>query len=1008
MQPRTSSVGDGIRVSTSTVPINSCGGTELDDLDSFRDVYIWGKFFSNGVSPDGIGTQIPSQIDVLIPKPLESNVILDVCHIATGAHHIAVVTKQGNVFTWGKDSGGRLGHGIDNDFVSPREVKFLEGTEFDFVACGEYHTGVISKCYELYTWGDGEHNVGLLGHGSEASHWMPKMVNGPLEGVEVVCVACGSWHSALATSDGKLFTFGDGAFGVLGHGDQESVCYPKEVKLLSGLKTIKVACGVWHTAAIMEVEFQSGSNASSGKLFTWGNGDKHCLGHGNTETYLQPTRVAPLTGYNFHQVACGHTMTVALTTSGHVFAMGGTEHGQLGNPVSAGKIPTLVQDKLLCEIVEEISCGAHHVVALTKKGELYTWGKGANGRLGHGDVEDRKSPTLVIAMKDRTIENISCGSNFTSCVCIHKWVSGADQTLCSGCRQAFGLTRKRHNCHHCGLVFCHACSTKRAFKAALTATPEKLHRVCDNCYVKLKVFDENGSSKLDKKPTTTTTTTTNNFINEKEKSNQAAIRPSRILLAPITEPVKYLEIKNNNPEDNGDSTSFVRASLVPSLTQLKDVAFPTSLSSIQTILKPIIPLSPPQTPTQTPPQTPTPNTSPGPKFTNTVRQSAARPASPRFYGSINDSLRRTNDILNQEVAKLQKQIQSLKDKSDMQDLEIKRLNKKATEASALAAVEYSNHRVTKEFVESTISQMKEVTDKLPGEISESRHLKDVLIRVKNFLKETSESETSSSPNLKTKPKVAPEIPTSNNDSSKFHAEDKVAATEAKPCQDELEQSKKSNLKHEQQNVDHDKQNLHEETDKSKLESTQQNIPSSDSITSEMHEHKLDEIVHVIEVIHCENRGNSIKESDGSKQEIENQKDRTLSSSSDISELLDDHRLDNAEVAGVDESQEQDHVFHECIGAQMNLENSEDGSRSSPPGNQGEVQVIEKFAHGVYVILMLQPDGTKIFKRVKFRYVYLSIFISVLFWNIFFNRVPQFHKIIVVYASRYRNIFLRFN
>jgi len=51
------------------------------------------------------------------------------------------------------------------------------------------------------------------------------------------------------------------------------------------------------------------------------------------------------------------------------------------------------------------------------------------------------------------------------------------------------------------------------------------------------------------------------------------------------------------------------------------------------------------------------------------------------------------------------QIQSLREKSDMQDLEIKRLNKKATEASALAAVEYSNHRVTKEFVESTLSQV---------------------------------------------------------------------------------------------------------------------------------------------------------------------------------------------------------------------------------------------------------------------------------------------------------------
>jgi len=41
----------------------------------------------------------------------------------------------------------------------------------------------------------------------------------------------------------------------------------------------------------------------------------------------------------------------------------------------------------------------------------------------------------------------------------------------------------------------------------------------------------------------------------------------------------------------------------------------------------------------------------------------------------------------------------------MQDVEIKRLNKKAMEASALAAVESSNHRVTKEFVESTIYEV---------------------------------------------------------------------------------------------------------------------------------------------------------------------------------------------------------------------------------------------------------------------------------------------------------------
>lgn len=146
-------------------------------------------------------------------------------------------------------------------------------------------------------------------------------------------IACGTWHSALATSNGKLSTFGDGSFGVLGHGDRESTAYPREVKSLSGLKTVTVACGVWHTAAIVEVMGQPGGNISSRKLFTRGDGDKHCLGHGDKKTRLVPTCVSSLIDYNFHQLACGHSITVALTISGHVFTVCSTVHGQLGNPV---------------------------------------------------------------------------------------------------------------------------------------------------------------------------------------------------------------------------------------------------------------------------------------------------------------------------------------------------------------------------------------------------------------------------------------------------------------------------------------------------------------------------------------------------------------------------------------------------------------------------------------------------------------------------------------------------
>lgn len=638
MQLRTSTGGDGFRISISSTPSCSSQGSGPDDIESLGDVYVWGEVWSDAVLSDGSTGSNPTKIDVLIPKPLETNVVLDVHQIACGVRHVALVTRQGEVFTWGEESGGRLGHGIDKDFSRPHLVEFLAVTNVDFVACGEYHTCAVSTSGDLFTWGDGTHNAGLLGHGTDVSHWIPKRVSGPLEGLQVLSIACGTWHSALTTSNGKLFTFGDGSFGVLGHGDRESVTYPREVRLLSGLKTIKVACGVWHTAAIVEVMSQS--NISSRKLFTWGDGDKNRLGHGSKETYLLPTCVSSLIDYNFHQLACGHSITVALTTSGHVFTMGGTAFGQLGNSQSDGRLPCLVQDKLVGEFVEEISCGAYHVAVLTSRSEVFTWGRGANGRLGHGDTEDRKTPTLVEALKDRHVKNLSCGSNFTASICIHKWVSGADQSVCFGCRQAFGFTRKRHNCYNCGLVHCHACSSKKALRAALAPTPGKPHRVCDSCYAKLKASEAGNASNLNRK-----VTTPRRSIDSRERLDRAEVK-SRVLLSPITEPVKYLEVKSGNPGPKSESLSIIRASQVPSLLQLKDIAFPSSLSgALQSALRPVITTPPPQ---------PVINSRSASPYSR--RPSPPRSVTPVFSRSVIDSLKKTNELLNQEVLKLQNQV----------------------------------------------------------------------------------------------------------------------------------------------------------------------------------------------------------------------------------------------------------------------------------------------------------------------------------------------------------------
>ncbi|KAL8029438.1 hypothetical protein ABFX02_14G224800 [Erythranthe guttata] len=488
---------DAFRVSLSSAVSSSSQGSGHDDGDALGDVFMWGEGTGDGTVGGGlqrVGSSLGVKMDSLLPKALESAVVLDVQNIACGGRHASLVSKQGEIFSWGEELGGRLGHGVDSDVLHPKLIDALSNTNIELVACGEYHSCAVTLSGDLYTWGDG--HFGILGHGNEVSHWVPKRVNGPLEGIHVSSISCGPWHTAVVTSAGQLFTFGDGTFGVLGHGDRESVSKPREVESLKGLRTVRAACGVWHTAAVVEVMVgsSSSSNCSSGKLFTWGDGDKGRLGHGDKEPKLVPTCVAALVEPNFCRVACGHSLTVALTTSGHVYTMGSPVYGQLGNPQADGKLPSRVEGKLVKSFVEEIACGAYHVAVLSSRTEVYTWGKGANGRLGHGDVDDRNSPTLVEALKDKQVKSIACGTNFTAAICLHKWVSGVDQSMCSGCRLPFNFKRKRHNCYNCGLVFCHSCSNKKSLRASMAPNPNKPYRVCDNCFNKLKKAIETDTS----------------------------------------------------------------------------------------------------------------------------------------------------------------------------------------------------------------------------------------------------------------------------------------------------------------------------------------------------------------------------------------------------------------------------------------------------------------------------------------------------------------------------------
>ncbi|KAG2324358.1 hypothetical protein Bca4012_038874 [Brassica carinata] len=690
---------DGFRVSVSSAQSGSSHGSGGDESDALGDVYIWGEVICDNVVKVGIdknASYLTTRTDVLVPKPLESNIVLDVHQIACGVRHAAFVTRQGEVFTWGEESGGRLGHGIGKDVFHPRLVESLTAatSSVDFVACGEFHTCAVTLTGELYTWGDGTHNVGLLGHGSDVSHWIPKRIAGPLEGLHVASVTCGPWHTALVTSHGRLFTFGDGTFGVLGHGDKETVQYPREVESLSGLRTIAVSCGVWHTAAVVEiiVTQSNSSSVSSGKLFTWGDGDKNRLGHGDKDPRLKPTCVPALIDYNFHKIACGHSLTVGLTTSGQVFTMGSTVYGQLGNVQTDGKLPCLVEDKLASEFVEEISCGAYHVAALTSRNEVYTWGKGANGRLGHGDLEDRKVPTLVEALKDRHVKYVACGSNYTAAICLHKWVSGAEQSQCSACRLAFGFTRKRHNCYNCGLVHCHSCSSKKAFRAALAPSAGRLYRVCDSCYVKLSKVSEISE-----------TNRRNSVVPRLSGENKDRLDKSEIRLAKYgASNVDLIKQLDSKAARQGKKSDNFRNSQLPSLLQLKDAV----QSNVGRSTPKLVPA---------PSVISSRSVSPFSRRSSPPRSATPMPSTSGIYfpGGIADNMRKTNEMLNQEIIKLRTQVDSLTQKCELQEVELKNSVKKTQEALALAEEESAKSRAAKEAIKSLIAQLKDVAEKLP-------------------------------------------------------------------------------------------------------------------------------------------------------------------------------------------------------------------------------------------------------------------------------------------------------
>ena len=185
------------------------------------------------------------------------------------------------------------------------------------------------------------------------------------------------------------------------------------------------------------------------KVITWGLNDNGKLGHkevaneNNTnglDTKYREPQVVDIP-YAVKKVSCGSNFTIALDIKGRVWSWGMGSSGSLGTGV-LGDVwkPTPIDDKAFShkgdsEDVIDIAVGSEHCLALNRKHEIFSWGSGNMGKLGHGTQEIYLRPTRIEFFEEQGLKiiGISAGEMHSACI------SSKFEVYTWGCWESFRL-----------------------------------------------------------------------------------------------------------------------------------------------------------------------------------------------------------------------------------------------------------------------------------------------------------------------------------------------------------------------------------------------------------------------------------------------------------------------------------------------------------------------------------------------------------------------------------------
>lgn len=325
-------------------------------LTETGDAYVMGRNDHGQLAcPDLLSR--PHPVRCSLPSSSPDPVVTAAC----GRSHTLLVTKSGACYAAGLNSSGNLGVSYVSNSREPDAVKWTRvaipskekiisvaaGAEFSVWACASG---------SVYSAGSGQY--GQLGNGRTGEHILSKRslaydnVGTPQrvlfpgqEQVSIVQVAAGTNHSVALDSDGKVWSWGFGGYGRLGHSSPDDELRPRLIDMLNAPHTRVgfITCGATSSFAVLK---------KGTATYFWG------ISKRTGESFMYPKPLFDLQGCKVHCLASGNSSTV-LATERMVVSWGASPtYGELGygkgQPKSSTK-PKVIEplEGLYCRSVAE-------------------------------------------------------------------------------------------------------------------------------------------------------------------------------------------------------------------------------------------------------------------------------------------------------------------------------------------------------------------------------------------------------------------------------------------------------------------------------------------------------------------------------------------------------------------------------------------------------------------------------------------------------------------------------